>query len=161
LTGLRDNNIRSSIRPYLRDEKSELPDEELLQILSLAVADEIEHTEKVSSRKKEVNIQLVEQEKVVLQPKKESPLLSELKELKVHVQELAAVREDVENLKQSFNSNNRSNCNNLSNYQSRSNFKQNRCPNCRVTKSKCDHCFICGSSEHRRSDCPHNRYKKN
>ena len=30
-----------------------------------------------------------------------------------------------------------------------------RCPNCTATKSKCTHCFVCGSDNHKKSACPH------
>ena len=29
------------------------------------------------------------------------------------------------------------------------------CPNSTVTKSKCTHCFLCGSDNHKKSACPH------
>ena len=72
-------------------------------------------------------------------------LLNEIRAMKSeHSTELAAFRAEILQIKEAMNSTN--------------DFRRKRvrrCPNCTVTKSNCLHCFLCGSSEHQKSVCPH------
>ena len=137
-TGLRNNNIRNDLRPALEDNK--ISDENLLQIVSEAVVNDTERHEKLLKEKKELKVNKVETV--------DNLLLDEIRAMKLeHSNELAAFRAEILQIKEAVNSND---------------FRRKRvrrCPNCTVTKSNCSHCFVCGSSDHQKSACPHDKQK--
>ena len=140
-TGLRNNNIWNDLRPILENNK--ISDEHLLQIVSEAVVNDSERHEKLSKEKRETKVNKID--------KVDNPLPNEVRAMKLeHSTELAAFRAEIRRIKEGVNS--------------RNDFCRKyvrRCPNCTVTKSNCSHCFVCGSSEHQKSVCPHYDKKKN
>ena len=134
-TGLRNNNIRNDFRPTLENNK--ISDEHLLQIVSEAVVNDSERHEKHSKEKKETKVNKIDNV--------DNPLLNEIRAIKLEQStELSAFHAEILQIKEAVNS--------------RNDFRRKRvrrCPNCTVTKSYCSHCFVCGSSEHQKSVCPH------
>ena len=91
VTGLRNDNIRNEIKPLLKDNMS---DEELLEHLNKAVSDE---KERQSKMKKFVNLNnSTSKGENIDKEKKENPILTELRELKV---QLTAMKSDIDDLK--------------------------------------------------------------
>ena len=75
----------------------------------------------------------------------DNSLLNEVRAMKLeHSTKLTAFRAEILQIKEAVSS--------------RNDFRQEcvrQCPNCTVTKCNCSHCFVCGSSEHQKSVCPH------
>ena len=152
LTGLKNDSVRTELRPLLKDRTTS--DDELLESLTKAVADETEHQEKFNrvANKKSVTVSSIEQTQE--KEKKENPIMKELNELKSQVmaltlscQDLAADRDRNKGRhlgKQSDGKQNRK--------------YRNRCDNCIKNGSQsCDHCFICQSSDHFSRGCKQRR----
>ena len=96
LTGLRNNNIRNELRPYLKEENT--PDEDLLEILNLAVHEESEHCDKFAIKNK-VTVNSMEAKSAEKKPK-ENPLLSEIKEMRAQFStDIASMRHDIDTMK--------------------------------------------------------------
>ena len=132
LTGLRSDNIRAELRPLLKNKTT--GDDELLETLSRAVADETEHLDKFKITKKRVDVSSTDV--AVEEKKKESKnlILEELMNLKAHVMELSA-RCD----KNGNNKPGKSGKPDAQKYRNR-----NLCDRCYKNGSdKCEHCFIC------------------
>ena len=127
-TGLRNNNIHNDLHPT---------HEHLLLIVSEVVVNDSVRHEKLSKEKRETKVNKIDNV--------DNPLLNEIRAMKLeHSTELAAFRAKILQIKEAMNS--------------RNNFRLKRvtrCPNCTVTKSNCSHYFVCGSSEHQKSVCPH------
>ena len=138
-TGLRNNNVRQELSETFKN--LNVSDEELLKNLTLAVANESEHKQKLSVKRKETEILAIENQK--------DSLKQELSDLKAsHVQEISTVRAELLEIKTALQ-------NNLKEQKFRR--APTRCPNCSVTKARCNHCFCCGSADHIRSNCPHKK----
>ena len=135
LTGLRNNNIRNDLHPALENNKTS--DEHLLQIVSEAAVNDSEHHEQLSKEKKKTKVNKIDNA--------DNPLLNEIAAMKLeHSTELAAFHAEILQLKEAMNL--------------RNDFHQKRvrrCPNYTFAKFNCLHCFVCGSSEHQKSVCPH------
>ena len=163
LTGLRSNGIRAELRPILRDQRT--TDDEILESLSQAVADEMEHEEKFHLlKKKTVSVASVEEDKTSgkkTKEKKENPILKELGELKAQVMELSAKYNKISHP----SSGNRhvaaaGNSGIPQSNPNRDNRNRNRfrCDLCtKDGNPSCDHCFICFSPDHYSRGCKYRR----
>ncbi len=154
LTGLKNSSVRSEMRPLLKDKG--ISDEELLEGLRFAVADEVEHQNKFnqdsgSRRKATADVHVVSKK----QEKKENPILKELGELKSQVLALTLKYEqDQEAEKQKDHNKGR----HLGNRNVQNRRDRNRCDMCLQNGTlNCDHCFICFSSEHYSRGCKQRR----
>ena len=134
LTGLKNENIRNELGPFLKDQI--LEDEKLLERLNSAVTDEYEKQQKflhVQKKPEVKNINVDETGESEKKEKKLNPLCSEVEALRVTVNELVE-------------SHNRQ-------YRSRLS-KPKLCKNCTDKNAKtCNHCFFCVSSEHLQIGC--------
>ena len=146
VTGLRNDNTRNEIKPLLKDNMS---DEELLEHLNKAVSDEKGRRSKM---KKSVNLNKVDstsKEEKLNKEKKENPILTELRELKVQLNEVTAMKSDIEDLKKQMNQKGDNSI--------RSKFDRKRfgCHNCRKhnVAKRCSHCYLCGGSDNFRTGC--------
>lgn len=139
-TGLRNNNVRQELSETFKNLK--ISDEELLKNLTLAVANESEHKQKLSVKRKETEI-------LAIHENQKDSLKQELADLKTsHVQEISTVRAELLEIKTALQ-------NSLKDQKFRR--APTRCPNCSVTKARCNHCFCCGSADHIRTNCPHKK----
>ena len=100
--------------------------------------------------KKQVNLNQVEfiatkKEKLVEKNKKENPVLNELRELRVQLNVVTAMKSEIEQLKKQINQK----------FEPRSKFRNRfKCDNCRKNDvSRCSHCYLCGGSDHFRASC--------
>ena len=92
LTGLRNNNIRNELRIFLKNKH--FADEELLKVVTEAVANETEYSEKTEKRNI-VKINTVEYTEKQIK-EKEIPLPQQIKEMKmVQERELSAMRDEL------------------------------------------------------------------
>ena len=139
-TGLRNNNIGNDLGSTLENNK--ISGEHLLQIVSEAVVNDSERHERLSKERKETKVNKIDNV--------DNSLLDEIRAMKLeHSTELAAFRAEILQIKEAVSS--------------RNDFRRKcvrRCPNCTVTESNCSHCFVCGSSDHQKSVCPHYDKKK-
>ena len=111
-----------------------ISDEHLFQLDSEAIVNNSERNEKLTQHEKDLKVSKTESDE-----NQDNPLLMELRKIQFeHSNQLAAFRSEVLEIKQTL---------------PRRTF--HRCPNCTVTKSKCIHCFVCGSDDHKKSVCPH------
>ena len=142
LTGLKNENIRNELRPYLKQDQV-LDDEKLLERLNSAVTDENEKQQKFLNVEKKPEVKNINVDEIGENAKKEkkmNPLCSEVEALRVTVNELVE-------------SHNRQ-------YRSRVS-KPKLCKNCIDKNAKtCNHCFFCGSSEHLQIGCLKKRNQK-
>jgi hypothetical protein len=171
-TGLRHNSVRMGLQNTLK--AAIISDENLLEEISLVVYNESEHLNKqkakVNSEKTakctEINAIgncLPENKKDKKSKAKENPLLIEIQKLSAKVSQLSSVHVEMEALKKqvanSYRPNNQNN-QNSSDFESRRRpFRRRnfRCADCeRRNISFCNHCFVCGSTSHRRDACPDN-----
>ena len=88
---------------------------------------------------------------------KENPILIEINKLSVKVSELAAVNDEIQELKKQIKDNQNSKFlsqNSDTNFRSQHRSRLFRCPNYeRTNQSYCNHCFSCGGTDHRKYDC--------
>ena len=168
-TGLKHNNIRLELQNILKT--GLISDEDLLQEISLSMSTELERSNKLKSKVQvnEVSSGIVTQisnspsnsknlssktEKKV----KANPLLSEINKLSVQVSELASVRDEIQDLKSQIQLHCRqkpSNENLDSSVRRQSRRAWFRCRSCeRTNNTFCNHCFSCGATDHRKSECP-------
>lgn len=143
-TGLRDEIIRSKLRPVLH--KSGFTDEELMESLNRIVSVEGERQLKMSSRSKDktsvnsvnnlsptVHMECDKPDKSINKPN----LMSTLKALEIKVAELSAKVEATHEFQQS-----------------KTRREKKKCKFCEdQNKQNCDHCFKCGSTEHFARGC--------
>ena len=117
--------------------------DEHLQLVSEAVANNSECNEKLAQQKGlKIN-------KTETDENQDNPLLTELRKIQFdHSNHLVAFRSEILEIKQAVSHGHASGSKTLP----RRTFQ--RCPNCTVTKSKCTHCFVCGSDDHKKSTCP-------
>lgn len=142
-TGIRNNNIRNDLRHVLQNVN--ISDEHLLQHVSEVVVNNSERNEKLAQSKKDMRINQINTD-----PPQDNPLLVEIRKIQSeHSDQMAAFRSEILQIKQAVS------------HGHASDSKQGlprrafRCPNCTVTKSRCTHCFVCGSADHKKSACPH------
>ena len=135
-TGIRNSNIRNNLHHVLQNVN--ISDEYLFQLVSEAVVNNSERNEKIAQHKKDLKVNKIETDE-----NQDNPLLTELRKIQFEQSnQLAAFRSEILEIKQTL---------------PRRTFQ--RCPNCTVTKSKCIHCFVCGSDDHKKSTCPHKNSK--
>ena len=167
LTGLKNDAVRAELRPLLKRKKT--TDEELLESLRFAVADEVEHQNKFNAGPKKqatvAGIQSKEEDTETQKSKKESPLMKELADLKTQVMELTAKyaeasrhdggRDYRDRDSRGGNRDRRSRGNHGNNNKDRRDRnRQNKCGICiQDGVQKCEHCFICFSTEHFSRGC--------
>ena len=152
LTGLRNNNIRNELRYFL---KQSFSDEELLKVVTEAVANELEHSEK--TEKKIVKIQSVVAENSIEKNKKEkdTPLPKQIQELRCDMSTMRSELQEIKALLQNDAKAERKNQNERRNQNFAPRYKQFRkCQTCYANNVQCFHCFHCGSAEHRVANCP-------
>lgn len=159
LTGLKSDNVRSEMRPLLKNPTT--TDDDLLDTLSKAVADETEHQDKFKAIKKTANVSCIETpEKRTEEKEKEKKhtvlgdLCQEVRELKAHVMELSVRVPKPPKIS--------GNSGNQNKYRNR----RNRCEKCIENGvESCNHCFVCFSTEHFSRGCKHrshsNKISKN
>ena len=173
-TGLKQNSIRMELQVILKERL--VSDEELLKEVSLAAANELDRQEKIKTKVDLNQLTLSETEnsgvqsgsekkcKPVKEPK-ENKILTEINKLTAKVNELTSVKSEIEELKKQLNQSHCSNTQNADSNPQKSGTSNNeyrrrkiyRCKNCESTNSQfCDHCFKCGSSDHRRVNCQKN-----
>lgn len=150
-TGLKSNNIRLELKESLDAEY--ISDEVLLENMSVALANEQERTSK-SEMKQTVNA--IVSEKINSKTPKVNPLVAQVEELTACVKTLSNLQSTVTDLKTQVSKMAAGNSTHTLN-NSRQPKRIMRCPNCRVRKTRCTHCFYCGDDNHRRGDCPHLR----
>ena len=157
-TGLKNENVRSQMRSILKTEKTS--DEELLEKLTLIVADEVEHLEKFS-KTKDIKVSSVSENEVLTtkKEKKPNPVLEELTCMRTELQDfisLCSVGTQRVGFTGSHFKNNKNPGANPRNQNSKNQNVRRRCENCSKIKDGsvvCDHCFKCGSDEHFARGC--------
>ena len=176
--GIRNDNIRSELRGLLSNVK--ISDSVLMKAVTDAVDHETERSNKLFLKKRETNIFDIEVNKVEPKlnekKKKDNHLLAQIQELKINQdKELSQMRSDLLEIKSVLSGNDnrnfgnpenetRGNRNNYRNDENRNRYRgeygnNNRrrifkCTNCVQNKVfRCNHCFKCGSEEHRMADC--------
>ena len=155
LTGLQNDYLRASLKPWL---KPDISDEILLQELTLLVSDETEHEVKTAKKKKsDVSTSVVNAQK------SNSPELEAIKALTASV---SAMKVEIESLKKSIGHNDKPptpgpNPKAPAFEPRQLEWQDFRCLTCREKNLEyCNHCFRCGSSDHIRRDC-HGKVEKN
>lgn len=167
-TGLRNTNIRYELRELLTfSAVKPLTDEKLLRAVSEAIANDNERSGKLSGRKRDFPpaikaVQFSEKDPDMnsseLKKKRENQLQIQLQELKINQEkELAALRNDLCEIKSALA--NRPHDNSFSGNRDDKRMplrnRKYKCQNCfRDRVVKCNHCLVCGSSDHYRMSCP-------
>ena len=146
IRGLRNNNIRNELKALLSPATD---DEELLELLNKAVSAENERQSKWKKSEKISEVTIASSEcltKPETKPKKDNhnPILNELREMKVQLNEVAAMKDEIADLKKQLNQKMK--------FRSRVKFGCSSCKENNVRK--CTHCFNCGGSDHIRAECP-------
>ena len=162
-TGLKHNNMRHELRTVLKGSKK-IRDEDLLQEISDVMVNETEHSDKLQSAKSKASVNVVESEKAVKKKEKSSNLCNEISKLSLQVSELSTLKNDMEQLKSEvkgykseLKGYKEGMCGNPGSKRNQSDGKRKYlCITCKSAKaSYCNHCFLCGSLEHKKSSCPH------
>ena len=159
VTGIRDDNIKNEIKAVLAAREPE--DEELLEVLNTAVSDEKERQGKfketaakanlVELRKQEADAKKQE-EAADQKEKKVNPVVAELKELRLAVNEIKSVKDDVEVLKECIRNIGGQNPNGYGGGNNRGRYG---CRECQEKNLKgCQHCFKCCKPGHKKENCP-------
>ena len=157
VTGLRNDNIRNEIKPFLDDS---MEDEELLEIMNKAISDE---SERATKMKKSAGVNKVtpgdsdpcdsdEKPPPEVKPilKKDNPILAEIRAMRA---ELKEVRGQKDELAFSFDE--------LRKQLDKKQPQKRRvwwgsCPACTDNNvARCSHCWKCGGA-HKKQDCPEN-----
>ena len=160
VTGLRNDNIKNEIKPALVKPGVPVPDEELLELLNQICSDETERQSKMKGGKKNVSqVEVTPKPKCegcaiclsansISQPQPAKPktnsLLEEVQALHAKINEITSIKSEVEKLKSAMSTGGKG-----GNVR-----KKGHCDAC-VEKgvSHCDHCFKCGSTEHKKAGC--------
>ena len=153
LTGLRNNNIRNELRIFLKNKH--VVDEELLKVVTEAVANETEHSEKTEKRNI-VKINTLEYTGKQIK-EKELPLPQQIKEMKVaQERELSAMRDELHEIKSLLHAATMNNYSDSRRFpQQRRKTMRRKCQVCYANGAvSCFHCFQCGSGDHRVANCP-------
>ena len=149
-----------------------ISDEDLLDEIRLVVKNETEHLSKQKLNSSSIkaaqnfnvnSVQTFSPEKNLINDKKpkENPVLVEIQKLNVKVSQLSTVQDEVAALKRQFASSyplkyDDENRQRNFNRQSRRRILYH-CASCEQSDSNfCNHCFNCGSTEHRRNQCKKN-----
>ena len=160
LTGLRSNNIRNELRSFLKQKV--FSDEELLKVVTEAVANETEYFSK--TEKKSAKIQSVVVEKPLVEKtkkEKDTPLPQQIQKIKLlQEREMSSVRTELQEIKSLLHGT----VSRLEHRDARPSFHnkprktfRRKCQTCYQNGvPSCFHCFQCGSSEHRVVNCPVN-----
>ena len=162
-TGFRHNNVRLELQTILKT--GMISDDDLLQELTLVVSTEQERSSKMKSKtninsvsdfRDSQNSENLKKESKKTE-KKENSLFVEINKLSAQVSELSSIREELNELKTQLAAN--KNETSLKDENLDGKFRQRRrvfkCDNCfRMRNRFCNHCFICGASDHRRNECP-------
>ena len=137
VTGIRDDNVKNEVKAVLSRDPE---DEELLESLNTAVSDEKERQGKFKEQNVKAN--LVEQRKQEAETKKQelveeqksekkiNPVVAELREIRLAVNEIKSVKDDVEVLKECVRNIGGLNPNGYNNFNNR-NRVQFGCPACK------------------------------
>ena len=154
-TGLADDAIRTRMRPFL--EMSRVSDEVLIREINIAMTTESERSNKFGARKRPVkNNQAPVQATEVA----DRQTIKETKATKQNtlLASLEAVQADVAMIKKAMNSRQPENARNSG----KSKRPPSACESCysKDEAVKCDHCFICGSSEHFARGCKQRKSKQ-
>lgn len=146
-TGIKNDNIRGELRPFLKGR--DVTDEKLLARLQLAVQDEGERSEKFcTTAAKKAQVNLVE-EPTDDQSKKKFVLSAEIDMIKTQLNEVTNfVRQNMQPSPAATHHQKR-------NQNRAANGSMGRvCHDCEKNKVKvCEHCFFCGSEEHLLAGC--------
>ena len=161
-TGLKHNNIRHELRSVLKGGKK-INDEDLLQEISDVMVNETEHSDKIHSAKVKTTVNVVESENSA--PKKEkktSNLCAEISKLSLQVSELSTLKNDMEQLRSEVKGykselkGHKEGIGGMFGKNQSGGHRKYMCINCKSTRAPfCNHCFLCGSTEHKRICCPH------
>ena len=151
-TGLKHNNVRHELRDMLRG--GVIKDEELLQGISDVMVNESEHLDKIHGKSKVAINELSSREQTKGETKKKEKgntnLLTEISKLTAQVSELSGLKKDFEDLKSVVKGMSGSSVVQPVRY------RKFLCLTCRSSNaSYCNHCFLCGGSDHKRNMCPH------
>lgn len=173
-TGMRNANIRNELRENCRNDLK-MGDEILMKLVSESVANESERNEKlVLAKQKNATVNVINSENIVNskeQLNKKNPFseieklktshLEEIRELKAELSEIksslagSAISDDMrrDDVRPGLHYSKFSNRGRGS-YRQFRNSSRNRCSQC-MDKNlfKCNHCFKCGSTEHRMFNC--------
>ena len=175
-TGLKHNNMHLELKQVLTTGTAS--DEDLLHEISVTASIEMEHLNKFQKKAivNEVHTQFKNNLQLPLenlcdkkneQRLKENSLLTEIKKLNEKMEEFSSVCEEVSQLKELDLNREKSNLNLASSplpqcetrFQSHGNVRRRlrrvfRCQDCeRANNLYCDHCFLCGSTYHRKNEC--------
>ena len=143
VTGLRNDSIKSDIKPLINS--SFVTDEDLLESLNLAVSDENERQFKIKVGSSCNAVEVVK----IKERKKDNPILKELQEMKAQLNEVTAMKSDIEELK-------KGQLKEKTYEEKPGRFRRRKfgCPACiRDEVERCEHCFLCGSTEHYKAGC--------
>ena len=148
VTGLRNDNIRTEIKPL---PKATMSDEELLELLNKAMSDE---TERFSKMKKSASANKVEScksdesaEAKTAKKENHNPILSEIRELKVQLNEVTVMKNELADLRKQMTQMNETS-------KAKPRVMKFGCDSCKKNNiRKCTHCFACGKSGHVRAAC--------
>ena len=161
LTGMKSEHLRNELRPILKSKT--ISDEELLGILTTAMIEEKEHLEKFNNKPpKRVEVRTIDSADISDEkntPKKENPIVAEIKTLQNQINELRELHTDAilnyDDSRRENRFNNRRRGTNSRGNNRRNNRKRPKCSYCDPDKTDeiCDHCFKCGSTEHFQSGC--------
>ena len=145
LVGLRNDNIRNKLRPFLKN--SIVSDEDILENLLLAMSDEQEHFANFGKKRVEINsVESVDNPKPNPPSNKQTinPIIAEIQTLKTSIDSLSSWKDDFEKRDKQFKSR----------LSKQRDTLPRRCPNCHQNNvDRCFHCFYCGSSEHLLAGC--------
>ena len=158
-TGLKHNNIRFELQTILK--AGTISDEDLLQEVSYTSSIEAERINKfkIKSGVNEVSKTMISKDKSSEakeneNKKKENSIFVEISKLTAKVNELASVRDEIRDVKKHLESGNFE-TNKKSGETRHRQRRIFRCKGCEgVNSNYCNHCFLCGESDHRRNQCP-------
>ena len=149
-----------------------LSDEALLSEISMAVADEYEHLSKFKSK---INVNEITNSSAghdlnlgKESVRKDNTLIEKITNLTAKIDDLSSVREEMQELRQQVANSNRfrppqTDMSSFVYHHQRRRFARRkvfRCQTCeRNNNPLCNHCFICGSTAHRKNECEGNMQK--
>ena len=175
VTGLRNESVKNEIKPLLLTDN--LSDEELLEFLNKAVSDEKERQLKMKKQISKVDALSTSDEIRTdkdKKDKKDNPVLNELKELRVQLNEVSTLKSEIEQLKKQIYEKPIPRGNEISTLKSeieqlkkqiyekphsrvRFRGRTMKCATCKQNKvERCTHCVLCGSLNHFKAQCDKN-----
>ena len=149
-TGLADENIRTRLRPFLRE--TDVSDEVLIREINVAMTSEHERQSKLAARKRTLKTNSPASVFSVTAAEEKPTTDSKSQQNKTKQDTLRAsieaLRSDFVQFKQSFNPGE-------AKPQHRQARPPSTCESCKKANNpeKCDHCFVCGSDEHFARGC--------